>query len=242
MRAFLVSRLVGSAQILVAILCALLIAVGVALLAARPVAARISGGCTATATASRSGQIDLTAATDWNLVSKDVVRGQGSAPGGQPLSAVTLNLELFGLPWTILSNSKTGTAGRAGPYSVSDYSWFARVWGLSGSAGGGACTGSITITITNVNLLGTVAGAGGLAAGVVGLLVIVVTLFSKGVAGARVGGALAGLLSGTGFGLLLQQTATLDPTNPADLLIPALGLVAGALLPGVLARRPLRTV
>jgi hypothetical protein len=239
MRTSLASRLVGSAQILVTLLCALLIAVGVALLAARPVAARISGGCTATATASRSGQIDLVTATDWNLASEDVVRGQANASGGQPLAAVTIQLELFGLPWTILSNSKTGTTGSAGPYSVSDYSWFARVWGLSGSAGGGACTGSIRITITNVNLLGTVAGGGGLAAGVVGLLVIAVTLFSK-AAGARVGGALAGLLSGTGFGLFLQQTATLDPTNPADLLIPVLGLVLGALLPGVLARRPLR--
>lgn len=207
------------------------------LLSAGPAAAVIHGGCTATATASRSGQIDLVTATDWNLVSDDVVRGQGQAPGGQRLSGVTIQLELFGIPWPLLSSSKAAPTGSAGPYTVSDYSWFARVWGVTASAGGGACTGSLKITVTNVNVLATVAGGGGLAAGVVGLIVVVVTLFSPGVTGARLGGALAGLLSGIGFGLFLQQTGTLDPTSPADLALPALGLLAGALLPGVLARR-----
>jgi hypothetical protein len=230
------SGMVRSARIPVAIFFALALAAGAVLLSVRPVHALINGGCAATATGSVTGQVDLTTVTDWHVVNQDVVRGHGNAPGGRTLAGATVQLELFGIPYTILSNSKTATTGSAGPYSVSDYSWFARVWGATGSAGGGTCTGSIKITVTNVPVLGTVAGGGGLAAGLLGLIVVVVTLFSKGVAGARWGGALAGLVSATGFGLLLQQTGTLDPTSLADLVIPAIGLLAGALLPGALAR------
>lgn len=217
-------------------------ALGAILLLALPAGALINGGCRATATASRSGQIDLTRATDWNVVNEDVISGQGSAPAGTKLTGVTVQLELFGIPWTLLSNSKTAPTGSAGPYAVSDYSWFARVWGVSGSAGGSACTGTIRMTVTNVPVLGTVAGGGGLALGLLGVIVVGVTLFSRGVAGARWGGALAGLVGGTGFGLLLQQTGTLDPTSLAGLVIPAIGLVVGAAVPGLRARRPDRFV
>lgn len=232
------SRVVLPRPIRVALPIAFAIAFGLTLLSARPAHALIKGGCTATATASRSGETDLTAATDWNLVNEDVVRGQGNGPGGRPLTGVTINLELFGIPWPILSNSKAGTTGSAGPYLVSDYSWFARVWGATASAGGGTCTGWIRITVTNVSPLATLAGGGGAALGVLGLIGLLLTLRSSGDTGARVGGTLSGLLSGIGFGLLLQQTGTLDPTSLVDLLIPLVGVLAGAVLPGVLSRKP----
>ncbi len=92
--------------------------------------------------------------------------------------------------------------------------------------------------MTDVSALGTVAGGGGAVLGVVALIGLVATLFSSGSIGARYGGALAGLISGIGFGFLLQQLGTLSPTSLVGLVVPGLGLVAGAVLPGVLSRKP----
>jgi hypothetical protein len=223
---------------------ALLAAFGLVLLSARPAHATIKGGCTASATGTVSGgPIDLTTATDWNLVNEDIVTGHGStakdsAGNATELKGVRVRVDLFGLPLTILSGDGKGTGGSAGPYSVSSYSRIARVVGASGEAGGGVCTGSIKITVTNISPLATVAGGGGTVLGVVALIVLVLLLFSGGGAGSRILGGLIGLLGGIGFGLLLQQTGTLSPTSLAGLIVPAIGLIAGVSLPGLLSRKP----
>jgi hypothetical protein len=67
-------------SIVVAVPTGLLLAVGLVLLSSRPAHALITGGCTATAQGSVSGSIDLTKATDWNLVNADVVTGHGGTP------------------------------------------------------------------------------------------------------------------------------------------------------------------
>jgi hypothetical protein len=59
---------------------------------------------------------------------------------------------------------------------------------------------------------------------------------SRGV-GARIGGAVLGLLGGTGLGVLLQQTGTLSPTSLDGLIVPAAGVVLGVALPGLFGRR-----
>ncbi len=215
------------------------LAFGLVLLSTRQAHALIdTGSCTARATGSATGPIDLTTATDWNLINQDVVTGVGSTGSEGRLTGVTVSVDFFGIGFPILSNNKTGTGGSAGPYSVADYSRFARIIGAHGTAGGGVCKGSIKITVTDISALGTVAGGGGAVLGVVALIGLVATLFSSGSIGARFGGALAGLISGIGFGFLLQQIGTLSPTSLVGLVVPGLGLVAGAVLPGVLSRKP----
>ena len=215
------------------------LAFGLVLLSTRPAHALIdTGSCTAKATGSVSGQIDLSTAKDWNLVNQDVVNGSGSTGSEGKLTGVTVNVDFFGIGFPIISNSKTGTGGSAGPYTVADFSRFARVVGAHGTAGGGVCKGSIKITVTDVSALGTVAGGGGAVLGVLGLIGLVITLFSSGSIGARLGGAVAGLLSGIGFGFLLQQTGALSPTSLVGLVVPGVGLLAGAVLPGIFSRKP----
>src|SRR5258708_38679635 len=81
--------------VLVRASCALLIVL-ISLLVA-PVAgqARVSGGCTATATAARSGAIDLTTASVWHVKDADVINGSGKAPTAQ--KAAQLKGRMFGI-------------------------------------------------------------------------------------------------------------------------------------------------
>ncbi len=217
-------------------------AAALVLLSGRPAEARMTNGsCTATATGSVTGFRDLAREFDWHLRNDDVVAGEGHPPGSDKLKGVRVRVDLFGLSVPVLGSDDEGTGGHAGPYTVATYSKIARIVGASGEAGGGACRGAIKIIVDDVNPLATAAGGGGAALGVLGLLGMVVAAFGRGGAPGRTAGAAAGLVSGAGFGLLLQQTGTLDPANAADLALPAAGLLAGALAAGILHRRPSRT-
>ncbi len=212
----------------------LAVALGLALLSARPAHALVSGGCTAKATASVSGPIDLTTERVWHLRNDDVVNGEGHPAAGRKLKGVSVRVDSFGLSIPVFGNNDEGSGGTAGPFSVSTFSKLVRIVGASGEAGGGACTGSIKIVIDDASPVANVVGGGGLVLGILGLLALVRSLFGRGGLGGRVGGALAGLVSGIGFGLLLQQLGTLEPTNPLALALPALGLILGLALPGAL--------
>src|SRR5260370_21985587 len=59
---------------------------------------RVSGGCTATATASRSGAIDLTTATVWHVKDADVINGSGKAPTAQKAAQLKALLFRIGPP------------------------------------------------------------------------------------------------------------------------------------------------
>src|SRR5260370_1169367 len=60
--------------------------------------ARVSGGCTATATASRSGAIDLTTATVWHVKDADGINGSGKAPTAQKAAQLKVLMLGIGLP------------------------------------------------------------------------------------------------------------------------------------------------
>src|SRR5260370_39368088 len=67
-------------------------------------------------------------------------------------------------------------------------------------------------------------GGLGLIFGIVGLIgLLAVAIGRQG----WIGGAMLGGLSALGFGLLLQQTQTLDPRNLLDLLVPVAGHLIG---------------
>jgi hypothetical protein len=212
------------------------VALGLALLSARPAHALVSGGCTAKATASVSGPIDLTTERVWHLRNEDVVNGEGHPASGTKLKGVTVRVDSFGMSIPIYFNNDEGTGGTAGPYSVSTYSKLIRILAASGEAGGGACTGSIKIILDDASPVANVSSGLGLLLAVVGLILMLRAVFGRGGFGSRLGGAFGGLVCGLGAGLLLQQTGTLEPTSLLGLAFPALGLIVGAMVGGAMGR------
>jgi hypothetical protein len=73
--------------------------------------------------------------------------------------------------------------------------------------------------------------------GVLGLLGVAAVATRSGGAGARIGGALAGLLAGLGLGLLLQEAEVLDPMGILGAALPLLGIAIGGGTAGTLCRR-----
>jgi len=198
-----------------------------------PAAAVVTGGCTAQATASKSGSIDITTKSEWHVRSDDKVSGSGVAPTNQTF--VNVFVYAFGVPIPILSATGNDKTGSSGPYEVSSYSWATRIVPVSGSSDN--CSGSLTVYIDDVSPLTTVAGAGGAALGVLAALVAIRGAFSSGRAGSRVVGAVAGLLAGIGIGLVAMEAGVVDPRDPLGLAMPVAGLIIGALLAGVLGKR-----
>lgn len=203
------------------------------LAAASPGAAVVNGGCTAQATASKSGAIDLTTQAEWHVRTDDVISGSGTAPSDQTF--VTISAYALGVAVPIVNNTGKGKTGSAGPHNVSSYSWIAKT--ITGSGSSDSCTGYVTLVIDDVNPLATVAGGGGIAAGVLGLIGMIAVARSQGGSGPRLGGLLAGLLAGIGFGLALQQYGYLDARNLAGLALPGVGALVGLLSAGSLRRR-----
>src|SRR5260370_36796065 len=80
--------------------------------------ARVSGGCTATATASRSGAIDLTTATVWHVKDADVINGSGKAPTAQ--KAAQLKVLMFGIGLPLLGRQGNGPTRDAVPVLIAD--------------------------------------------------------------------------------------------------------------------------
>ncbi len=215
----------------------LAVALSLALLSARPAHATMTkGACTAVARGTLSGDHQGGQA-EWHLNREEEVTGEGHPPRNTELKGVAVRVHLFGFPIPVYGNGDTGKGGTAGPFKVRQYTGIARIVVVSGEAGEGpACAGTVKIILDDVNPVATVVGGGGGALGVLGLLGILAAAFGRGGAGGRVGGALAGLVSGIGFGLLLQQTGTLDPTNAAGLALPAAGLIVGAAAAGAFGR------
>ena len=194
--------------------------------------AAMSGGCKATATASKAGSIDLATASTWHVRDADVLNGQASAPTAQ--TSAQLKVLLFGIGLPLLDNQGHGVTGSVGPYRIADYDRYTRVLSVAGTSS--TCDGSVLIIVDDVAPLSTWAGILGLIAavlGIVGLLALMVQ-FPSG--SSRIVGMVVGLLAGLGVGLLLQQLAILDPGNFLGLLLPFGGAVLGLILPGVAYR------
>jgi hypothetical protein len=194
--------------------------------------ARVSSGCTATASASKSGAIDLTTATVWHVKDADVINGSGNAPTAQ--KSAQLKVLLFGIGLPLLDRQGNSPSGAAGPYLIADYDRYTRVLSVAGTST--TCDGSILVIVDDVAPLATWAGILGLIALLLGLIGLVATSLQLPSGSARVVGMVVGLVGGLGLGLLLQQGAILDPANIFGLLLPAGGALLGLIVPGVLHR------
>src|SRR5260370_11373857 len=93
---------------------------------------RVSGGCTATATASRSGAIDLTTATVWHVKDADVINGSGKAPTAQ--KAAQLKVLMFGIGLPRLDRQGNSPSGDAGPARIADYARYTRARAVGGAS------------------------------------------------------------------------------------------------------------
>jgi hypothetical protein len=194
--------------------------------------ARVSSGCTATASASKSGAIDLTTASVWHVKDADVINGSGTAPTAQ--KSAQLKVLMFGIGLPLLDRQGNSPSGAAGPYLIADYDRYTRVLSVAGTST--TCDGSILVIVDDVAPLATWAGILGLIALLLGLIGLVATSFQLPSGSARVVGMVVGLVGGLGLGLLLQQGAILDPANIFGLLLPAGGALLGLIVPGVLHR------
>jgi len=203
-------------------------------LLAAPVAAQatVSGGCTATATASKSGAIDLAVASRWHVEDADVLNGQATAP--TPQKSAQLKVLLFGIGLPLLDKQGSSVSGVAGPYRIADYDRYTRVLAVAGTSN--TCDGNILIIVDDVAPLSTWAGIIGLIAAVLGIIGLAATMFQFPSGSARVVGMIVGLVAGLGIGLLLQQGAILDPANFLGLLLPGGAAILGLIFPGVAYR------
>ncbi|HYT11478.1 MAG TPA: hypothetical protein VEL12_01725 [Candidatus Nitrosopolaris sp.] len=210
----------------------LLVSIGLLVLPASA-DANVSGGCTATATASRSGAIDLTRATVWHVKDADVLNGLGNAPTAQ--KSAQLKVLMFGIGLPLLDRQGNSLSGAAGPYLIGDYDRYTRVLSVAGTST--TCDGSILIIVDDVAPLRTWAGILGLIALLLGLIGLVASSRQFPSGSARVVGMVVGLLAGLGLGLLLQQGAILDPANVLGLLLPVGGALLGLIVSGMFHRR-----
>lgn len=203
-------------------------------LVAVPVAthASVQGGCTATATASKSGTIDLAAASTWHVKDADVLNGQATAPTRQ--TSARLAVLLFGIGFPLLDKTGNSASGTAGPYRIGDYDRYTRVLAVAGNSS--TCSGDVLIIVDDVAPLSTWAGILGIIAAVLGVIGLVATMFQFPGGPARVVGIIVGLVGGLGIGLYLQEVAILDPGNFLGLLLPVGGAILGLIVPGVAYR------
>lgn len=197
------------------------------------VQASVTGGCTATGTATKSGSVDLTTATVWHVTAADVLNGRAKASTSQ--KDAHLKVVLFGVGLPLLDHTGSSTSGAAGPYRIADYDRYARVLAVAGSST--SCDGSILIIVDDVSPLTTWAGVLGVIALLLGIIGLLAGLTQPPSGNARVVGIVVGLVGGFGLGLLLQQMAILDPASALGLLLPAGGAVLGIILPGLLYSR-----
>lgn len=195
--------------------------------------AKINGGCTATATASKSGAVDLTVASTWHVKDADVLSARASAPTTQ--SFAQLKVLIFGIGLPLLDQTGNSPSGSAGPYRISDYDRYSRVLSVGGTSS--TCDGNVMIVVDDVAPLATWAGILGLVATVLGFIGLIASLFQFPSASARIVSMVVGVVAGLGLGLLVQQAALLDPGNVLGLLLPAGGAVIGLIATGLAYRR-----
>jgi hypothetical protein len=200
------------------------------------VGATVTGGCTAEGHAT-SSSVDLTTATEWHIRSTDVAGGSGTSP--VKMTAAQVYAYALGVEIPIASGTGDGdTGGAVDGVSVAPFAILGHRFTVAGSASGdGACGGSITIILDDVNPVTTVLGGGGIALFVVGGLGVLAGARSRGGAVRRVVAGMFGALGGAGLGLALEQFGVTDPTSPVGLALVLAGLLLGLLLTGLLGRR-----
>src|SRR2546425_3712532 len=194
---------------------------------------KVKGGCPATATASKSGAVNLTTATVWHVTAADAPTGEAKA--SSPQKGAQLKVVIFGVGLPLLDRTGNSSFGTAGPYRISDYDRYTRVLAVAGTST--SCDGLVLIIVDDVSPLTNWAGVLGAIAALLGIIGLVAGLTQVPSGNARVVGIVVGVVGGLGIGLLLQQMAILDPANVLGLLLPGGGAMLGAILPGLLHSR-----
>lgn len=196
-------------------------------------------GCHATATASKSGTVDLATTSTWHVTDADVINGQANAPTSQNFGQ--LKVLFFGIGLPLLDTKGNAASASAGPYRISDYDRYTRVLSVGGTSN--TCNGNVMIVVDDVAPLATWAGIIGLIALALGLIGLIASMFQVPTGSARIVSLVVGVVAGLGLGLLLQQAAILDPANILGLLLPVGGAVVGLIVPGLAhGRRLVATV
>jgi hypothetical protein len=195
-------------------------------------AATVTGGCQVQGSATSTGTIDLTSAATWHLLSSDIAGGSGTAPSEQ--QAASVSAYALGLSIPVASGSGDGdTQGSVSGVAVSAYAALGRRFIVAGSSD--SCSGQVEIIVDDVNPLLTALGGGGVAAAVIGLLLVFGGARMSG-AGGKVLGLVAGALGGLGLALALEQFGVTDPRSFVGLGILIVAAVLGLLAGGRLAR------
>lgn len=156
----------------------------------------------------------------------------------RPITQLTVELEFAGLRWTVHDDEIAGktwtrfvNVGDYSKYGVGLYKIVATSEGQ-----GFRCEGAALVDVQGTPLR-TPVGIAGLAAAIVGAIVIVSLLFRRRAsAAAPFVGGFFGLLLGAGVGVLLQQLSVLYPTVLVALVLLGGGIVLG-LLVGLGSRR-----
>jgi hypothetical protein len=104
-----------------------------------------------------------------------------------------------------------------------------------GAGSSDSCSGQIEIILDDVNPLLTALGGGGIAAAIIGLLLVLAGTRMSG-AGGTILGLVAGALGGLGLALALEQFGVTDPRSFVGLGILIVAAVIGLLLGGRLAK------
>jgi len=139
---------------------------------------------------------------------------------------------LFGLPVPVYNSSGRDTHGSAGPFLVSDYSRFSRVFAAGGSSD--TCSGTVLIVVDDQSAFTNLIGLAALilaAIGLIGLLLLMFAGSGSGGCASTFLGAVAGLLFGLGVGLVAIETGLLDPRSLVGLVIVGAAVVVGLAIP-----------
>jgi len=200
--------------------------------------ATVTGGCSATGTASGSAGSDITNDAEWDLKSTDVVGGQGTAPS--LMTSATLYAYALGLKVPVASGSGKGdTSGSVDSISLDTFSKLGKIFVVAGSATGpaGSCDGQILIVLDDVDALFTVLGGGGILLAVIFLGAMLMTIGRPGCA-SKVLGGLCGGFGLASAAIAMSQFNVISPTSPIGAAIALIGLVLGFVLAGSRAAKP----
>jgi hypothetical protein len=202
-----------------------------------------SGASAAAPLASAASATQLGTATRW------VVPTSGGAAAQAASSAPTHRLDaqarFFGIGFPVAHWRGVAVSGIGGPWQVGGPAVISRVAGLTAQSDG--CSGSV-VMVADESPFVTVLGWLGLLAAIVGGALVGLLAWRRRSRGgpARIGrprvlllGGGAGLCSGLGAGIFLQETEVLSPLDWTSLLIPAAGMLAGVVAVTIAAERPL---
>jgi hypothetical protein len=190
--------------------------------------ATVNGACQVTGTGSLTGATDLTTTAVWHLKNADEVTGSATYPEQTYVHVFAI---VFGIPIPVYSSSGKDTKGSAGPFAVSDYSKYTRVFAAGGSSE--SCTGAVVIIVDDQSPFTNAVGLVSLALtaiGLIGLLFLLLMGRGRGGCGGIVLGAILGLMLGLGSALAAVEAGVIDPSNFAGLIVTGVGLLVGVVV------------